>query len=862
MVKVRSMRRTQRILLVSTAIATLGVGSSQASIFRRHKDAQPAAKASNSAAAVAGTSLTAIDADASHVTLHTSGTPAYTSYSPAPDVFVVDLTATSKGDALAIPATLPSGIASLTADEAVEMGTRLTRVTFRFSQPATPQAAAVDNSLVITLPGAAVAAAPVSAPPADITPVAATQPEKVAETPKTDVPHVEAVIEATPSPVITEPVASAVALPAVTVRAHRLNRVETSGTGDAVEVKIVGDGALRYNAFTLENPSRLVIDVTGVKNGIARPAFNVSDALVKRVRVAQFKPDVTRVVLDLASKSKYQIAQEGDHLRVTFGNAAPMQTAAVAPAAASVDVVDAKPAPAKSVADVPARVATATTEEQSSWKMPAPPKSSKSSKRAPAKAVITATATQAPPTTTRRTTTATPAPAPTTTISRENVFSDPTAANTSIAPDATGGPRILGGGTQSPGGRLISGTQKVYTGEPISLNLKEADIRDVLRTFADLTGLNMAIDPDVNGQVTVNFTDVPWDQALDIILHQNSLGYTLDGNVMRVGRVNRLAQEATAARQLEEENRLNVPLVTVIFKLSYARASEVQALLQQIATTRARIIVDARTNQLIVSEIPTTLQTMRNLIDTIDIPTRQVMIEARIVEASKVFQQQYGFQWGFSGAFDPAMGNGTGLIFPNRVGFVGGPFDFGPGNPVLQLHLSDVLGTFNLDFALNAFEFEGLVKVISAPKVTTQDNVAAQIQSGFQIPFQTRVNFTTSIQYVDATLSLQVTPQITEAGTVIMDIAVQKNEPSTGLAIEGAAGTPISTRSAKTKLMVRDGGTAVIGGIYQVKDNNSVTRLPFVSQIPILGNLFKTHNISTSHDELLIFITPRIIRGA
>src|SRR5213075_1742244 len=201
-------------------------------------------------------------------------------------------------------------------------------------------------------------------------------------------------------------------------------------------------------------------------------------------------------------------------------------------------------------------------------------------------------------------------------------------------------------------------------------------------------------------------------------------------------------------------------------------------------------------------------------------------------------------------------------IFPNRIGFVGGPFDFGPGNSVLQFHLSDVLGTFNLDFALNAFEFEGLVKVISAPKVTTQDNVPAEIQSGFQIPYQTRINFTTTVQYVDATLRLSVTPQITEAGTVIMDIAVQKNEPTTGLAVEGAAGTPLSTRSARTRLMVRDGGTAVIGGIYQVKDNNSQTRVPFVHQIPVLGNLFKTHNISTSHDELLIFITPRIIRGA
>jgi len=150
---------------------------------------------------------------------------------------------------------------------------------------------------------------------------------------------------------------------------------------------------------------------------------------------------------------------------------------------------------------------------------------------------------------------------------------------------------------------------------------------------------------------------------------------------------------------------------------------------------------------------------------------------------------------------------------------------------------------------------------VSAPKVTTQNNTSAEIQSGFQIPYQTRVNFTTTVTYVDATLRLSVTPQITEAGTVIMDIQVQKNEPATGLAVEGGAGTPLSTRQAKTKLMVRDGGTSVIAGIYQVKENNAQSRLPFLHQIPVIGNLFKEHNVSSTHDELLIFITPRIVRS-
>ena len=330
---------------------------------------------------------------------------------------------------------------------------------------------------------------------------------------------------------------------------------------------------------------------------------------------------------------------------------------------------------------------------------------------------------------------------------------------------------------------------------------------------------------------------------------------------MRVGTLSRLAEEAAATRKLAEEGRLNVPLRTVSYKLSYARAADVVTLLAGVASARAKIIVDARTNQLIISEIPSYLETMRALIDSVDVPTRQVIIEARIVETTKTFLQQYGFQWGFRSTLDPSLGTGTGLVFPNRVDVVGGPFDFGPGNPVMTFHMGNVLGTFNLDLELNASESEGLVRVVSAPRVQTQDNVSAEIQSGFQIPYQTRVNFTTTVAYVDATLRLSVTPQITESGTIIMDINVQKNEPATGLAVEGGAGTPLSTRTAHTKLMVRDGGTAVIAGIYQTKENSAQTRMPFLHQIPIIGNLFKTHNVTTSHDELMIFITPRIVRS-
>ncbi|MGZ5472919.1 MAG: type IV pilus secretin PilQ, partial [Thermoanaerobaculia bacterium] len=614
-----------------------------------------------------------------------------------------------------------------------------------------------------------------------------------------------------------------------------------------VEVRISADGTLKYKAFRLENPSRLVIDLDGVKNAATRNNVPVEDEVVKRVRVAQFQPTVARVVVDLAHRSEWQIQPAGDTLRVTFPSAAAVasrvveEPAAPAPAPAPVKSADLQPMPAPPppvkkpivIEEVPASVPT-IAENASAWKMPAEPaaRTPEPASRG-ARKVINAPEDQEPPI-----------------QQTDDVFATAPVPQQATQPQTLSGPRTLSAGPRQ------------FNGEPLSLNLKDADIKDVVRTFAELTGLNIAVDPGVTGSVTVDFVDVPWDQALDLILRQNNLTYVIEGNVMRIGTIDRLAAEVQAARRLDEEQRLNVPLTTLGFKLSYARATDVAALLRDIASPRARIIVDARTNQLMISEVPMYLETMQNLIATVDIPTRQVMIEARIVESSRTFTQEWGVDWDFGGTLDPALGTGTGLVFPNRVGFRGGPFNFGgAAAPVLTLNFLDVLGVFDLDVTLRAAEASGYIKVISAPRVTTQDNTAAEIQSGFQIPYQTRINFTTTVTYLDATLRLTVTPQITEAGTVIMDIAVQKNEPAEGLAIEGAAGTPLTTRQARTRLMVRDGGTAVIAGIFQTRDNRAQSRIPILHNIPIIGELFKTHDISTAHDELLIFITPRIVRG-
>lgn len=856
MVKVGSMSRAKRILLIG-GVLVMSVSAAEARLWGGRKaDKQAEATANPSLIA-----LSAVEVDGSRVVLRTSGAPAYTSYSPSPGVFVVDLTGTSRDATAVIPATLPPAVVSITADEVVEMGTKLTRVTFRFSESLLPEITPGDKSVVITVPATAVAIE--TAPPVEVLPaVVPASPAAVAQ--NVPDPEPQPSIEPLPAPAaeVAEPVAIVEDIPLPRARAVKF--IGASTNAGRVEVRIAGDGELKYKAFQLTNPARLVIDLDGVKASVAKNNVTVDDAVVKRVRVAQFQPNVARVVVDLAEKAQYEIQPAGDALRVTFPGSsassmslastvdvaapkpiadtpksvapAPVMVAETAPAPAPKPITPApapQPVRAATADDIPATVPT-IAENAPAWKMPeqAQAQPARKSASSGARKVINAPVDQEPPV-----------------QPREDVFGNAPAQPTTQ-------PQNLSGA------RTLSGGPRVFNGEPLSLNLKDADIKDVIRTFAELTGLNIAVDPGVGGSVTVDFQDVPWDQALDLILRQNNLTYVLEGNVMRIGTIERLAAETAATRRLAEEERLNVPLTTLSFKLSYARAAEVSALLKDIASPRARIIVDTRTNQLVISEVPLYLTTMQNLIATVDIPNRQVMIEARIVESSRSFGQEWGIDLDFGGTLDPALGTGTGLVFPNRLGFRGGPFNFGgAAAPVLTLNMLDVLGVFDLDITLRAAENAGYVKVISAPRVTTQDNTPAEITSGFQIPYQTRINFTTTVTYLDATLRLQVTPQITEAGTVIMDIQVQKNEPATGLSIEGAAGTPLTTRQARTRLMVRDGGTAVIAGIFQTRDNRRQSRIPVLHQIPVIGNIFKTHFLDTSNDELLIFITPRIVRG-
>jgi type IV pilus assembly protein PilQ len=419
-----------------------------------------------------------------------------------------------------------------------------------------------------------------------------------------------------------------------------------------------------------------------------------------------------------------------------------------------------------------------------------------------------------------------------------------------------------------------------FTGHPISLDFQGADLRAVLRTFAEISGLNIVIDPAVQGTVDVALRDVPWDQALDIILRANKLGYSVDGTIVRIAPNTVLKQEEDERKALLEAQNEASQLGTLQRQLSYAKGEEVATLLKSanVLTKRGQANVDPRTNTLIVRDIPSQFPEITTLIDGIDRAQPQVEIEARIVQTNKNYARALGVQWGFGGRVDPALGNTTSLAFPNNGSLTGraGPTQ-GPSTgattsqptavnlgvagatSAVGLALGSVNGAFNLDVALSALESSGNGRLLSTPRVTTQNNVAAEMTQGVQIPIQTVSNNTVTVSFKDAALTLKVTPQITSANTVIMLIAVENATPDFSRQVNNIP--PINTQRANTQVLVSDGQTTVIGGIYVSSSTLASDKTPGLGNVPVIKWLFKRDRIDESNTELLIFITPRIIKS-
>jgi type IV pilus assembly protein PilQ len=414
----------------------------------------------------------------------------------------------------------------------------------------------------------------------------------------------------------------------------------------------------------------------------------------------------------------------------------------------------------------------------------------------------------------------------------------------------------------------------------VSLDFQGADLRAVLRTFADISGLNIVIDPTIQGTVDVALRDVPWDQALDIILRANKLGYIVDGTIVRIAPLTVLADEEAQRRKLSEEQALAGELQVFTRSLSYARAEDLRLLLTSTAlSSRGSIQTDTRTNTIIITDLPGRLQQAGDLLTKLDQPQPQVEIEARIVQTTREFARNLGVQWGLNARATQALGNTLPFAFPNQGGVTGrtgitqGPpapdqgFDSADtvvNLPVvgatsgIGLALGSINGAVNLDVALSALERQGQGRLLSTPRVATQNNVEAQIMQGIQIPIQTVANNTVTVTFKDAALTLLVTPQITAANTVIMRISIENASPDFSRSVNNIP--PIDTQRAVTQVLVSDGETTVIGGIYISREQANQDRTPGLSRIPLLGWLFRRDILQDDSRELLIFITPKIVR--
>ncbi len=847
---------------------------------------QVAAATPAAATKITGTAFNE-DADGARVVLSANAPLLYTSYEPRPNLLVIDLRDASIASNVTAPK-VGGLVESVKFEELDELGKRITRLSITHNPDAHPDLRSVGQGLAIAFTG------PTSTAEAD-TPTEATPALTAASVESAPLP-----LAAVSAPA-TSPVAPAAAKPApVSVArgeaAHALESVTAQTRDGHVAILLLGDGWFSAKDFVLANPPRIVVDLPGVKNQVKQRTIAVKDDVVTRVRISQFQTSpeyVTRVVVDLAKPMPHALVPDGERLAVVVGQNPSFETVAQvseepaaerseSPMAAAVPAPIVEP-PAPQVASAPAPVPAPATPsvtriaEKSAPKLEAP---------AVAAAAVPAPQTQPPPPPSEvRTAAVAPAPpaaapAPVVAPPPPAVIAAPVPKSAPPAPKAAPKPTTARGdalfeaaaaqldqdqaspqqGGNSYRSRTISEAQSQFTGEPISLDLKDADIKDVFRTISQLTGLNIVIDPEVRGTVTVQLEDVPWDQALDLILKQNSLGYVLENNIMRIATTSKLQAEEGDRARLAEARQAAEPTRTVIKKLSYAKAGDIVPTLQSVMSKRGAIVVDQRTNTLIIREIPTFLPAVLQLIDNLDTATPQVVIESRIVETTKSLGRSLGINWQVRGKADNEHGNTTNLIFPNTVA---GGLNVGLGNgpTVASLVLGNILNTFNLDVALTAAENQGLLKIISSPKVTSLTNTPALIQSGVQIPVQTTVNNTTTVIYVDATLKLDVTPQITAEGTILLTVNVMKREPAVALNLSLGQNVPLTIREYRGQVLVKDGGTTVIGGIFQINDQDQYNMIPGLWKIPVLGNLFKNKTRTEKHDELLIFITPRILRS-
>jgi type IV pilus secretin PilQ/predicted competence protein len=584
-----------------------------------------------------------------------------------------------------------------------------------------------------------------------------------------------------------------------------ISAVEVAEPGQQATVRISGTGELHYRASRLDSPPRLVLDFADTRLIVQK--FKVASvyAPVLDVRMGQPTPGQSRVVVDLAKQVPFNAQADGSGITISFESPASPAIptalrAAKKPAARTVAVVNVPNMPLPS------------------WLTGTDMGFARPSSEPPAPDV-----------------------------------QDPAAA------------------TQTP----AAPAEKKYTGDPISVNLKDVDLKDFFRLIHEISGLNVVLDPAVHGTVTLVLDEVPWDQGLDIVLRNNGLTKEIDGNVLRIATQETLKREADQHRDLLKAQSDSIEPVTVTRVLSYAQATAMVNTLKKFLTPRGDVLADARSNTLIIRDIPASIPKIDNLLRQLDRKGQQVEIDARVVQTTRTFAREIGTEFGFSTpAGNTALGGlvGNSTFLSPILHSISAPFS--TVGTTSQIPLNTNLGatapnsgfTFStqghnyaIDFILSMMENRGVGKILSEPKGITQNNEKLTVKQGQQIPIQTNINNTITTQYVDAVLELEVTPQITSEGTVFLNVNVQNTQIDSSISVDGQPG--LDTQSTQTKVLVNDGGTVVIGGVVVTNQTTTIEQVPLLGSMPLIGNMFKHTSISISTQELMFFVTPRILPG-
>lgn len=409
--------------------------------------------------------------------------------------------------------------------------------------------------------------------------------------------------------------------------------------------------------------------------------------------------------------------------------------------------------------------------------------------------------------------------------------------------------------------------RKEYVGEKISIDFQDADLFNVFRLLADISGYNIVVSPDVKGKFSMKLIDVPWDQALDVILRNYGLSKSIEGNIIRVAPTAVLAKEEEEIARAKESQEKSGDLITKVYPINYANVENIRKAIAdaKILTKRGFISVDARTSSVIIKDVEQKQGEHESLIRALDVPTPQVSIDAKIVEVRSDFENDLGIQWGMFWQNDNGRKTIGGTNLTQGQGFNSGNnllvnlpalVSQGKGGAIGLGYIS-ASNNFTLDIQLSALESTGKGRIVSNPKVTTSDNEEARILQGEKIPYQTVSQDGTKTEFMDAILELVVTPHITPEGTVVMDLEAKKNE---AVFTRSVLGVPtIAIKEVKTQVLINNNDTLVIGGIFTTNEETGLEAIPGLGEIPILGRFFQKRTTRDNKQELLIFITPRIV---